>query len=46
MYFVLQFFLKATQLDQMSTDYQVILEEQGITEASLSRKSEVSLNLV
>nr|QIC49993.1 structural maintenance of chromosomes protein 6 [Actinia equina] len=33
-----KFFLKATQLDQMSTDYQVILEEQGVIENTLTRK--------
>lgn len=35
-----KFFLKATQLEQMSTDYQLIIEQQDIIKSTLDRKQE------
>ncbi|XP_020912192.1 structural maintenance of chromosomes protein 6 [Exaiptasia diaphana] len=35
-----KFFLKATQLDQMSMDYQVVIEEQDVIKNTLNRKQE------
>lgn len=35
-----KFFLKATQLEQMSTDYQLIIEQQDIIKNTLDRKQE------
>jgi len=39
--FFFQFFLKATQLEQMSSDYQLIIEQQDIIKNTLDRKQEV-----
>lgn len=39
--FFCQFFLKATQLEQMSTDYELIIEQQEIIKNTLERKQEV-----
>ena len=39
--FYCQFFLKATQLEQMSTDYELIIEQQDIIKNTLERKQEV-----
>lgn len=41
--FFSQFFLKATQLEQMSSDYQLIIEQQDIIKNTLDRKQEVCI---
>ena len=42
--FFFQFFLKATQLEQMSSDYQLIIEQQDIIKNTLDRKQEVCIH--
>lgn len=45
-FFLCQFFLKATQLEQMSTDYELIIEQQDIIKSTLERKQEVCVDTV
>ena len=42
-FFLFQFFLKATQLEQMSSDYQLIIEQQDIIKNTLDKKQEVCI---
>ena len=41
---LLQFFLKATQLDQVSNDYREIMLNKGITEQKVDAQSTVSIS--
>lgn len=44
--FSVQFFLKATQLEQMNNDYVTIKEQQKIMSHTLEKKKEVLLNYI
>ena len=44
--FFCQFFLKATQLEQMSTDYELIIEQQDIIKNTLEKKQEVIVDTI
>lgn len=43
LFIFLQFFLKATQLEQVSSDYELIIEQQAIIKNTLDKKQEVQL---